>query len=71
MLLRIAKCDYSWPKAEDEQPALWKIPEVKRIVERLLVRDPQQRWKIDALWQDEWMNGEGDYKQVRSEVGRC
>jgi len=60
MLLRIAKCEYGWPKAEeDDQPALWQIPGVKRIVERLLVRDPQQRWKIDALWQDEWMDGEG------------
>ena len=59
MLLRIAKCEYGWPKVEDELPALWKVPGVKRIVERLLIRDPQQRWKIDALWQDEWMNGEG------------
>jgi protein-serine/threonine kinase len=59
MLLRIAKCEYGWPKAEGDQPALWQIPGVKRIVERLLVRNPQQRWKIDALWQDEWMNGEG------------
>jgi serine/threonine protein kinase len=59
MLLRIAKCEYTWPKGEDEGPALWQIPGVKRIIGRLLVRDPQQRWKIDALWQDEWMNGEG------------
>jgi len=60
MLLRIAKCEYGWPKMEEDyQPALWQIPGVKRIVERLLVRNPQQRWKIDALWQDEWMSGEG------------
>ena len=60
MLLRIAKCEYGWPKAEqNDQLALWKIPGAKRTVERLLVRDPKQRWKIDALWQDEWMNGEG------------
>ena len=59
MLLRIAKCEYGWPKVEDEQPALWRILGVKRIIGRLLIRDPQQRWKIDALWQDEWMNGEG------------
>ena len=59
MLLRIAKCEYGWPKVEGEQPALWQIPGVKRIAERLLIRDPQQRWKVDALWQDEWMNGEG------------
>jgi len=60
MLLRIAKCEYSWPQVEeDRQPALWQIPGVKRIIERLLVRDPQQRWKIDALWRDEWMNGDG------------
>lgn len=59
MLLRIAKCEYNWPKMEDDQPALWQLPGVKRTVERLLVRNPQQRWKIDALWQDEWMNSEG------------
>lgn len=59
MLLRIAKCEYGWPTVGDEQPALWQIPGVKRIVERLLIRNPEQRWKIDALWQDEWMNGEG------------
>lgn len=59
MLLRIAKCEYGWPKVGDEQLALWQIPGVKRIVERLLIRNPEQRWKIDALWQDEWMNGEG------------
>ena len=59
MLLRIAKCEYGWPKVEDDQPALWKISGVRRIVQRLLVRNPQQRWKIDALWQEEWMDGEG------------
>ena len=60
MLLRIAKCEYSWPKMEeDDQPALWQLPGVKKTIGRLLVRNPQQRWKIDALWQDEWMNSEG------------
>ncbi|KAF9792654.1 kinase-like protein [Thelephora terrestris] len=59
MLLRIAKCEYTWPKGENEGSALWQILGVKRIIGRLLVRDPQQRWKIDALWQDEWMTGEG------------
>lgn len=59
MLLGIAKCEYSWPKVEGEEPALWRIPGVKRIVEKLLIRDPQRRWRVDALWQDEWMNGEG------------
>lgn len=60
MLLRIAKCEYGWPTVDEDDPlALWQIPGVKRIVERLLVWNPQQRWKIDALWQDEWMNGEG------------
>lgn len=59
MLLRIAKCEYGWPKTGEDGKALWEIPGVKRTVERLLVRDPKQRWKIDALWQDEWMTGEG------------
>lgn len=59
MLFRIAKGEYSWPKPEDEGPGLWEIPGVQRIVERLLVWNPEQRWKIDALWQEEWMSGEG------------
>lgn len=32
---------------------------VRRIVERLLVRDPRKRSKIIDLWEDEWMRGEG------------
>lgn len=32
---------------------------VRRVVERLLVRDPRKRSKIIDLWEDEWMRGEG------------
>lgn len=59
MLLRIAKCEYSWPEGGDDESILSQIPGVKRMVGKLLVRNPQQRWKIDALWQEEWMAGEG------------
>ena len=59
MLLQIAKCEYSWPEVTDERLTLWQIPGVKRIVEKLLVRNPQQQWRLDALWQDEWMKGNG------------
>lgn len=32
---------------------------MRRVVERLLVRDPRKRSKIIDLWEDEWMRGEG------------
>jgi len=32
---------------------------VKRIVGKLLVRDPRKRWRIVDLWTDEWMRGRG------------
>ncbi|KAF8321789.1 kinase-like protein [Clavulina sp. PMI_390] len=34
-------------------------PGVKRIVGRLLVRDPRKRAKLIDLWTDEWMQGPG------------
>jgi hypothetical protein len=32
---------------------------VKRVVAKLLVRDPRKRWRIVDLWTDEWMRGPG------------
>ena len=32
---------------------------IKRVVAKLLVRDPRKRWRIVDLWADEWMRGPG------------
>jgi protein-serine/threonine kinase len=57
MLMKIAKCEYEWPK--DETTGFGQDEGIKRIVGRLLVRDPRKRSKIKYLWDDEWMLGEG------------
>ncbi|KAL6308682.1 kinase-like domain-containing protein [Sparassis latifolia] len=75
LLMRIAKGEYSWPDdrasdCADEQsretrlgwatgPALAHSAGIRRVVGRLLVRDPHKRSKIIDLWEDEWMHGEG------------
>lgn len=56
-LIRIAKNEYSWP-ADDPSKKL-VTPGLKKIVERLLVRDPKRRATVSQLWDEEWMNGEG------------
>lgn len=52
MLMRIANCDYQWPEHTVDAG-------LKRIVGRLLVRDPRKRAQVKHLWDDEWMLGEG------------
>lgn len=32
---------------------------IRRVVDKLLVRDPRKRSKIVDLWEDEWMRGKG------------
>ncbi|KZT03478.1 kinase-like protein [Laetiporus sulphureus 93-53] len=75
LLMRIAKAEYSWPEQEEEGDgiadggeeqdgrltgtALVRSQGLRRMVERLLVRDPKKRSKIIDLWEDEWMHGEG------------
>ncbi|KAF5317999.1 hypothetical protein D9619_012276 [Psilocybe cf. subviscida] len=41
-------------------PQLVKCRSAKRIVTRLLVRDPKKRARIADLWDDRWMSGAGD-----------
>lgn len=53
-LVRIAKCEYTWPDA-----AVLATPDLRRVVERLLVRDPARRAKIVDLWDEEFMRGTG------------
>lgn len=71
LLMRIANGQYSWPElptskiGEREESGelrgveLVRSEGVRRVVGRLLVRDPKKRAKVAQLWEDEWMNGEG------------
>ncbi|KAH8100276.1 kinase-like protein [Cristinia sonorae] len=70
LLVRIAKCEYSWPATdapvlEDGQELtergmdLARREGIRRVVGKLLVRDPKKRSKIIDLWEDNWMRGEG------------
>lgn len=38
---------------------LCRSPGVRRVVEKLLVRDPKKRTNIHDLWEDDWMTGYG------------
>lgn len=67
LLMRIAKGEYSWPELSEAAPsseslhgtALSKSQGVRRVVGRLLVRDPRKRTRLAQLWDDEWFKGEG------------
>ena len=71
LLVRIAKAEYSWPEPdapviEDDDRTtdikgitLSRRAGVRRIIEKLLVRDSKKRSKIIDLWEDEWMRSEG------------
>lgn len=56
-LIRIAKNEYSWPADEGSKRLV--TPGLRKVVERLLVRDPKRRATVAQLWDEEWMNGEG------------
>lgn len=52
-LMRIARGAYDWPRDKGSEG-------VKRVVAKLLVRDPARRSRIDrGLWDEIWMNGPG------------
>ncbi|KZT74034.1 kinase-like protein [Daedalea quercina L-15889] len=58
LLMRIAKGEYAWPE-DDAASEFARSAGVRRVVDRLLVRNPAKRAKIIDLWEDEWMRGEG------------
>jgi hypothetical protein len=60
-MLRIAKGTYSWPK---EGMGSMCSDGVKGVVKRLLVRDPKRRARMDEVWGEEWMKGEGSVGPV-------
>lgn len=65
LLMRIAKGEYTWPEASPTTTeslrgtALAQSKSMRRMVGRLLVRDPQKRTRLAQLWVDEWFHGEG------------
>ena len=64
LLMRIAKGEYTWPEVPPAEPplrgtALAYSEGMRRIVARLLVRDPKKRARVAQLWDDEWMHAEG------------
>ena len=67
LLNRIAVGTYSWPDvtaadAIDGPPRGQGVAQsegLRRMVGRLLVRDPRKRTRVADLWADEWMLGEG------------
>ena len=66
-LMRIARGEYEWPVFEPERSGEGEGEELigkrlvesagaRRIVEKLLVRDPRKRTRVGELWGDEWMS---------------
>ncbi|KAH8855199.1 SNF-related serine/threonine-protein kinase [Schistosoma japonicum] len=51
-LIKIMDCDYSMP--------LHLSPDCKRLISRLLIRDPQKRAHLDDILQDDWLKIDGD-----------
>ncbi|KAI8999112.1 kinase-like domain-containing protein [Trametes punicea] len=47
------------PSGEARVAALARSTGIRRMVSRLLVRDPAKRARVADLWEDEWMRGEG------------
>lgn len=84
-LMRIARGDWVWPAvtptADDRHgegeelvgAKLARSEGARRIVGRLLVRDPRKRARIVDLWEDEWMRadavGEAVYESLQDAKG--
>lgn len=56
-LVRIAKCEYTWP--EDPVEGRLATDDLKQVIGRLLVRDPSKRARIVDLWDETFMRSEG------------
>lgn len=72
-LMRIAKGEYSWPELGNDEPLpkeeligprLALSRGARRIVGKLLVRNPTKRARIADLWNDPWMEGMGIDKDL-------
>lgn len=67
-LMKIATADWRWPQhnaasnglqVDDELRGTRLVESIgaRRVVQRLLIRDPSNRGRISDLWDDEWMKG--------------
>ncbi|KAK0455215.1 kinase-like domain-containing protein [Desarmillaria tabescens] len=59
-LIKIARAEWKWPEGSkhgDGEESIVECTGARRMVERLLVRDPSKRSRIIDLWDDEWMSG--------------
>ncbi|PBK70007.1 kinase-like protein [Armillaria solidipes] len=63
-LIKIARAEWKWPEGAKHYHGgglmvdeLVECTGARRMVERLLVRDPSKRSRIIDLWDDEWMSG--------------
>jgi tRNA (cytidine32/guanosine34-2'-O)-methyltransferase len=62
-LMRIAREDYKWPVGVGSEG-------VKKVVARLLVRDPGKRGRVGEIWDEEWMSGFGGVEApIKGEEG--
>ncbi|KAF8162811.1 kinase-like domain-containing protein [Crassisporium funariophilum] len=77
-LVSIAKGEYEWPGGEGEDEGgedseelvgtgLVKSRGARRVVGRLLVRDPRKRARIGDLWDDVWMSGGDEQSQSQKD----
>lgn len=57
-LMKVAKGQYTWPDSATSAGRL-VTPDLRALVERLLVRDPSKRARVDEIWDSAWMQGEG------------
>lgn len=48
-----------WPNAGGGGNSLGESEGLKRVVAKLLVRDPSKRARVGDVWEDEWMKGVG------------
>ncbi len=60
-MMRIAKGTYTWPEAAGSEG-------VRKVVGRLLVRDPKRRARVGEIWDEEWMSGPGGVDPPRKEM---
>lgn len=61
-LLKIAKGEYKWAAGR------LVTEDVQRLVGRLLVREPAKRARVQDIWDDEWMLGEGRAVRVEGSM---
>jgi serine/threonine protein kinase len=62
-LMRIAKAEYVWPEV-----CPLATGAARQVVDVLLVRDADQRARVDGVWELEWMRGTGSPARRKSRL---